>query len=358
MPLWLLILPVPLLALLAEYLHARKTRRVATLSFGPTRRPAAWTRITPLLRAVALALLTWGLATLYVIDPKPRQAKSIADKDMKRLLLVLDVSPSMDITDAGPTLSQTRSKRAAELVQSILGRVILDQTRVTIVAVYNGALPVVIDTKDHAVIKNILNDLPLEHAFDFGKTKLLDGIREAFNIAKPWREKSTTLLVVSDGDTVPDAGMPDLPRSIAQTLVIGVGDSRGGKFIDGHTSRQDASTLHQLATRLRGVYHDGNEKHLPSETFTSLAEAVPMRADDKIGKREFALASVAFGGIMLTGVPVALALFGTNWKPGRRGLPPFPSTPRHTNNARNGKWWLSPSSQQSHAQLQPLTTDH
>jgi Ca-activated chloride channel family protein len=317
MLLWSIIFAVFLLTLLAEYLHARRTRRLSTLAFGPTQSPRAWTTITPFLRALALALITWGLVTLYIIDPKPRQAKTISDKDYKRLLIVLDVSPSMDITDAGPTLSQTRGKRAAELLQSILSRIILDQTRVTIVAVYNGALPVVIDTKDHAVIKNILNDLPLEHAFEFGKTKLLDGIREAASIAKPWRDKSATLVVVSDGDTVPDAGMPEIPRSIAKALVIGVGDSRTGKFIDGHNSRQDASTLRQLATRLRGVYHDGNEKHLPSETIADLAEAVPMSADQKISKREFALASVAIGGTMLAGVPIALALFGANWRPGR-----------------------------------------
>src|SRR5688572_6701290 len=282
MLLWSVVISVFVLALLAEYLHARRVRRIAPLAFGPARRPRAWTALTPFLRAAGVALITWGLVTLYVIDPKPRQAKTIADKDMKRLLIVLDVSPSMDITDSGPTFSQTRGKRAAELLQSILGRIIIEQTRVTVIAVYNGALPVVIDTKDHAVIKNILNDLPLGHAFDFGKTKLLDGIREATSTAKPWREKSTTLIVVSDGDTVPDAGMPELPRSIVKTLVIGVG-SREGKFIDGHTSRQDSSTLRQIATRLRGVYHDGNEKHLPSETITDLAEAIPMSAEQKVG---------------------------------------------------------------------------
>jgi Ca-activated chloride channel family protein len=324
MLLWSVVISVFVLALLAEYLHARKTRRIAPLAFGPTRRPRAWTTLTPILRAAGLTLIIWGLVTLYLIDPKPRQAKTIADKDMKRLLIVLDVSPSMDITDAGPTLSQTRGKRAAELLQSILGRIILEQTRVTIIAVYNGALPVVIDTKDYTVIKNILNDLPLAHAFDFGKTKLLEGIREATNTAKPWREKSTTLIVVSDGDTVPDAGMPELPRSIVKTLVIGVGDSRTGKFIDGHTSRQDSSTLRQIATRLRGVYHDGNEKHLPSETITDLAEAVPMSTDQKIGRRELALASVTLGGMMIAAVPIALALFGTNWRPGRLYYAPAP----------------------------------
>ena len=37
-----------------------------------------------------------------------------------------------------------------------------------------------------------------------------------------------------------------------------------GKFIAGHQSRQDASTLRQVAVRLSGTYHNGNEKHLPT----------------------------------------------------------------------------------------------
>jgi hypothetical protein len=48
---------------------------------------------------------------------------------------------------------------------------------VSVVAVYNGAKPVVIDTKDFEVMRNILGDLPMHHAFRSGKTKLFDGPR-------------------------------------------------------------------------------------------------------------------------------------------------------------------------------------
>jgi Ca-activated chloride channel homolog len=307
------------LVLVADFLHSFRVRRVAPLAFGPTRRPRVWVYLVPPARALACAALCWGLLTLYVISPKAVGMKQLQDKELKRLMIVLDVSPSMDLTDAGPTLSQTRAKRAADLVTSILDRIILDQTRVSVVAVYNGAFPVVIDTRDPAIIRNILRDLPLDYAFDHGKTKLLDGIREACNIARPWRENSTTLLLVSDGDTVPDAGMPELPRSINKTLVLGVGDPKGGKFIDGHTSRQDMTTLRQLATRLRGVYHEGNAKHLASETITDLATAIPMKGDERLGRREIALAAVTVGSVSLTLIPMALAVAGTGWQVGRRG---------------------------------------
>lgn len=309
------------LVLVAEFLHSFRVRRLAPLAFGPTRRPRAWVYLVPPVRALACAMLCWGLLTLYLISPRAVGMKQLPEKELKRLMIVLDVSPSMDLTDAGPTMSDTRARRAADLVTSILDRIILEQTRVSVVAVYNGAFPVVIDTRDPAIIRNILRDLPLDYAFDHGKTRLLDGLREAFTIAKPWRERSTTLLLVSDGDTVPDAGMPELPRSIDRTLILGVGDPRGGKYIDGHTSRQDMTTLRQLATRLRGTYHEGNAKHLASETITDLATAIPMKGDQRLGRRELALAAVTTGSVLLALIPLALAVAGTGWRVGRRAGP-------------------------------------
>ena len=91
-----------------------------------------------------------------------------------------------------------------------------------------------------------------------------------------------------------------------------------GQNIDGHLSRQDAPTLRQLATRLRGTYHDVNEKHIPSARLSSLAKALPMRDADSKGHRELALGSVALGAALLSLLPLALALAGSPWRPGVR----------------------------------------
>lgn len=167
-------------------------------------------------------------------------------------MIALDVSPSMQLADAGPNRQQRRAQRASEVLMSVLSRIALDQVRISVVAFYNGAKPVVVDTYDLEVVRNIIQDLPLDYAFDLGKTKLLDGVREAANLARPWQPGSTTLMIVSDGDTVPDTGLPELPRSIAQTVVIGVGDAAAGTYIDGHQSRQDAATLRQLSAAPAG----------------------------------------------------------------------------------------------------------
>jgi Ca-activated chloride channel family protein len=227
----------------------------------------------------------------------------------------------MQLADAGPTHQDRRAHRASDILMSVLSRIALDQVRISVVAFYNGAKPVVVDTYDLEVVRNIISDLPLDYAFDIGKTKLFDGIREAATLAMPWQPASTTLLVVSDGDTIPESGMPELPRSIVQVLVLGVGDPVAGTYIDGHQSRQEAVTLRELAQRLHGEYHDANERHLGSPQLVALSRLMPLKDAEASGRREAALAATCVGASLLALLPVALALAGASWqgdlRPGR-----------------------------------------
>ncbi len=52
----------------------------------------------------------------------------------------------------------------------------IEQYLISVVACYNGSKPVVVDTKDMEVVRNILNDLPMHHAFPSGKTDLFSGL--------------------------------------------------------------------------------------------------------------------------------------------------------------------------------------
>lgn len=324
---------VLVLAAAAEALHARRVRRLAPLAFGPNRRPSAWARCAPYLRVAALSAMTWGLLTLLTLEPR-RYATGMSaehsDSDFQHVLIVLDVSPSMRLADAGPEKKESRMSRARELIESFFDRVPIEQSRISVVAVYNGAKPVVIDTKDFEVVRNIFGDLPMHFAFPSGKTKLFDGLEEAAKIAKPWNPRSTTLLVISDGDTVPATGMPKMPASIRSTLIIGVGDSRVGKFIDGRQSRQDIPTLKQMAARLGGTFHDGNDKHLSSSLIASAAGLEERDIFEKLTRRDYALIALALGSLILGFLPLLLHFFGTRWQPGTKSsrLPWLASSPR------------------------------
>ncbi|HJO09414.1 MAG TPA: hypothetical protein QGH16_06155 [Verrucomicrobiota bacterium] len=308
-------------AVLAEAWHGRRTRRVARLAFGPLGKARAWTRLAPAVRVLALTAMAWGLVTLFFIRPRVASYDKIPEGGYRHLVIAWDVSPSMQLDDggfdSGKQKKRTRAQRGAKVLLSLFDRIALDQVRISIVAFFTGAKPVVVDTHDLNVVKNILDDLPLDMAFDPGKTSLIDGIEESVRLAKEWEPGSATLLIVSDGDTVPDTGLPRLPPSINRVLVAGVGDSRRGVFIDGHMSRQNSRVLRQLAKRLGGEYVDVNDVQIPT---TQLAELAGVRnlvdSGDK-GRRELALGCVATGTGLLALLPVGLALFGSAWQSGR-----------------------------------------
>ena len=307
---------VALLALVGETLHSRRVRRVSHLAFGPDGRPQRWTLLAPALRVLSATGLAWGMATLLTIEPHVHVSGEVSEEEWRHLVLVLDVSPSMLLRDAGANGDQSRSERAKDLVDSLFERVPIGKFKITVIATYNGAKPVVEDTRDIELVRHVLTEVDMRYAFKAGSTRLFDGIAEAARIGKPWRTKSAMLVIVSDGDTVPATGMPELPPSFGGTLVIGVGDNVSGKFIAGHQSRQDASTLRQVAIRLGGEFHNGNKRHVPSDILEAAAADSRKPLIERLTLREYALIAVTMGSVMLAGLQLLLHYFGTKWRPG------------------------------------------
>src|SRR5262249_22319701 len=162
--------------------------------------------------------------------PQAHRAGEVKPHEVRRLILVLDVSPSMKLLDAGPLQKQRRDQRAADILKSFFDRVQKDRYRTTVIATYTEAKPVVQDTTDLEVVRNILTDLPLAQAFKAGPTNLLAGVEEAAKIAKPWPPGSTVLMIVSDGgDPTPGTSFPKVPASIGHVVVVGVGSPTVGK---------------------------------------------------------------------------------------------------------------------------------
>ena len=229
----------------AEVLHSMRIRKVRHLAFGPAGGFSALTILAPVLRVFFLGGLAWALTTLYLLEPKAHRSevKEIESNERRHLLLVLDVSPSMKLKDSGEDSGLTRTQRSSKLVQSLLKRTTNDKLHITMVAVYNGAKPVVQESRDLEVILNFLDGMDMASVFPVGKTRLFDGLEEAAKIARNWPSNSATLLLVSDGDTVPATGMPKMPPSIDGVLVMGVGNPTKGSMIDGRQSRQDVGAL-------------------------------------------------------------------------------------------------------------------
>lgn len=307
-----------ILALGAEAIHLTRVKKLGGLAFGHHGKPRLWARTTPAMRVVAIGLLCWGLITLFSIKGKTHNQSEIDTAKQRHVVILLDVSPSMRLVDAGTERDKSRMARAREVIESLFDRVPIQQYKISCIAFFSKAIPVVVDTKDMEVVKNILNDLPMHYAFKGRQTDLFAALEEASNIVQPWQPKSTILLIVSDGDTVPGKGMPKMPPSVASSLVIGVGDPLTGTFIAGANSRQDISTLRQVAARMNGEFHNGNTKHITSNMIEQLTAQTSKSRWEDFGEREYALMAIAIGAMILSLVPFLLHYGGAAWSPGIR----------------------------------------
>lgn len=313
----LIALGVLLVATVAEFLHLRRIRIIRHLAFGPKGKQPVWNYAVPVFRVLGIALACWGFASLwFVVEAEVHNKQEIAENEYKHLVLVVDVSPSMHLKDAGPEGKRTRRQRASDILESLFNRIPMRQFKITFIAVYSDAKMLLEDSKDHEVVRHIMEKMPMWHAYKPGKTKLMTGITEAVKFAKPFNPNSTYVLMLTDGDTVPTTGMPKLPASVADFFVIGVGDSNSGSFIDGHQSRQDINTLRQVANRLRGVYHNGNKKHITSQMVGKIVRPQDEEAKKVWTRREWSLVAALVGSAICSLIPILLHYVGSAYAAG------------------------------------------
>jgi Ca-activated chloride channel homolog len=301
------------LAALGEWLHARRVHRLGSLAFGPAARPRAWTRVVPVLRVAALAGIAWSLVSLIAFNHLVRDLDR-RSKSVRHLMVLLDVSPSMLIADAGDG-SLLRMQRASEVLKSVLDRVPGDNVRFSAAAFYTEARMLVSECQDRELLLHLAGGVPFHVTYQPGKTDLLKSVNETGAFMKDWNRKSTTLLVIADGDSLPPSGLDRMPSSVAEVIVAGVGDSGRGTFIDGHMSRQDTANLSQLARRLGGRYFDCNTRHLPGEVLQKLNSEDPGAAKWRADRRVVALVVLAVSSLLLSLLPLLLEWFGSAWRP-------------------------------------------
>ncbi|MGA1393121.1 MAG: vWA domain-containing protein [Phycisphaerales bacterium] len=298
----------------AEWAHARRVARGARLAFGPEGRPAAGARLAPAIRIAGAGLAAFGATLLLRFDPIEQEVPP-NPRASRQLLVVLDVSPSMNLADAGPgSEKRMRGVWAGEVLRGILDRLDMQDTRVSLVACYTKAVPMLRDSSDKEIVASLMDGLPLYTAFTAGETDLQSGIDAAYAMAKGWARRSTTLVVITDGDLSKAVSPGPRPASIADAIVIGVGDPNRATQIAGHASRQDQWSLKSLAAKLGAHYHEGNTRHLPSEVLDSLTMIAP-RLSDSIGVRELGIVSLVSGAAMLGLLGPLLLRFGAPGSP-------------------------------------------
>lgn len=317
----------------AETLHAFRIYRGRWLVF-PALRQSGLRRATigvafiAAARAIALALLGWGVCTLLQLPPTLTAAEDVRltdDPAKRRLVVMLDVSPSMGIRDVdGGRL--TRGQRATSLLEDLVSRVDLTQARGSMFAFHSDVRPVLLDTVDPNLIRHAVSGLPLWTAFDPGKTDLGRALTSTFARATGWPERSATLVVVTDGDSVASTAIPSAPRAFERIILVGVGDTEVGSLIDGHRSRQDVLALQRIAHRLDASLINGNLVGLPDDLVRGVSGRVETNTVEfDASLRNVALAACAAAAIVLLVLPLVQAglmkVLSSNLTDGRRRSP-------------------------------------
>lgn len=295
------------LGALAETLHAKRVLRSAPLAFGPTFHPAHWTKVLPGIRAILVAGAIWGLMTLMSLDGSKAETRAEGER---HLFVLLDVSPSMLIEDSGPERNQRRSQRAADVLESVLNRAPGEHLKFSLSAFYTTQKALIQDSVDRNLILYMARDLPLHIAFKAGKTNLLEALNKTAAQCTQLKRRSTTLLVLSDGDTVSDTGLEALPPAIDRVIIAGIGDTAKGQFIDSHLSRQDTASLAQIARRLRGQFFDANTRHIPSESLTSLLSPASTKGFSGMDAKTAAITVLALSAVLQSIIPILLHYAG------------------------------------------------
>jgi Ca-activated chloride channel homolog len=308
-----------LIVLAAELLHLRRCVCLRDLLFPSCRFPKFVVIMLALSRVLGFACVGTGAGKLWVDSVHPAAWNSVFnDEETDRLLIVLDASLSMNLRDAGPERDLSRGERAASLIQELLLRDGDKLPRTSLLVFADKVTGLAIDTNDWNVIRHSLNNRNLSEAlFDNEKTTVGAVLKVVLKgYADKWPERSTVMMLMTDGDSEDSVGAISLPPSIKRSLVIGVGSAEG-KLIGDFQSRQEERNLQAIAKALGGRYFNCNEIPIPPESLgrqpppaaeagANSAEAAARRASAPLGERAtWALVLLGAGAVLLVLVTLA-----------------------------------------------------
>jgi len=214
--LWALLL-VP--AALAAYLLAQRRRTRYTVRFTNldllanvvTRSPRWRRHVPPALYLLALAALLVGLA-------RP-QAVTLVPKEQATIMLVMDVSGSMNATDVQPT-----RLLAAEQAATVFLNELPPKFRVGVVSFSGTAQTIARPTTDRQAVADAINSLHAE-----GPTAMGDAIERALEVKRPPTPPTTTPKAGQNGQTAPPTTVNPAKEPPLVVLMLSDGYNTQGK---------------------------------------------------------------------------------------------------------------------------------
>jgi len=280
-PLWLLLLPVALLApWLSRGPRVRFSSIVAVRARPTARTLLAW--LVPLLASLALTLFVVGLARPQLVD-----RERVVEREGIDILLVLDTSGSMeaeDFTLGGRTAS--RLSVAKEVVaQFIEGR---PDDRIGLVVFGEEAFTQVPLTLDHDALVDFLRQVEIGMAGS-RQTAIGDAIAVGGRRLKELEAESRIMILLTDGRSnagkVEPLDAAEAARSLGlriYTVGVGAKGRRGlmGLF-PGRTNDLDEKTLRAIALKTEGQYFRATDTRGLQQVYATIDQLEKSTAESR-----------------------------------------------------------------------------
>lgn len=284
--LWLLLLLIPLIAWYVIRRHKEPALEISsTLPFaGMT---GGWKAG---LRHVLFAMRCLAIACLIIVIARPQTHDSWSKTNVEGtdIVLVLDISGSMQAADIGRTNRLEAAKKVAS--QFVAGRQNDNMGLVLFAGESFSAVPL---TSDRAMLANYISGVKVGLISADG-TAIGDGIASAINRIKDGQAVSKSIILITDGTNNAGVVAPETAAEIAEDLgvkiyTIGVGainseqavpymDERGNRLGMFLTAPIDSDALKRIAATTGG-------KYFPAQSATALAEV--FKEIDAMEKTEF-----------------------------------------------------------------------
>lgn len=265
--LWLLIALVPLILL--EWRAARRGEGALARLIGSRPQHALLSQRRPGQRRLGVALRTSAAALLIIGAAGPEWGREVVRRSAvgSDVILLVDVSASMDVRDVPPSRLEEARREALAVLDRLSG------SRVGVVAFAGDAVRLCPLTLDRGAVRLVLESLTSsvvsEPGSDLGK-----GLRMAARMLPGGRRTEQIIVLWTDGEDLErGAGdaIEELGRAGLRVLAVGAGTRAGdvvpaldelGRAVDVKRdeqggpvrSRLDEDLLRRLARRTRGAY--------------------------------------------------------------------------------------------------------
>ncbi|WP_181306426.1 VWA domain-containing protein [Rufibacter sp. XAAS-G3-1] len=264
------LLGVPLLFLLRWLLHVRFRKKMDVALFAGD---VTW-HWTSILRYVPDVVFGLFLMLVLVALARPQKTDETVELSAEGIdiVLVMDVSGSMELTDFLPNRLEAAKEVALQFVN---GRV---QDRIGLVVFAGRAFSLAPLTTDYEMIRESIRNIQLGMVSEDG-TAIGSALAVAINRLRDSKAKSKVCILISDGENTAGSLDPELAAQLAHAFhlklyTVGIG-REGTVLLEADSTGQMASiqtgleekTLRQLASLSEGQFFRAQDANALSQIF-------------------------------------------------------------------------------------------